>query len=93
MLKGDSSPMVVLDVTCRVDGMAAMKSLERRHGPRAFKRDEIVQEVQALGTTYRESTIRTHVTSKMCGNAPDHHSGVYNDLERVSHGHHRMRVP
>jgi hypothetical protein len=57
----------------------------------AFSLGEIVREVRSLGSDYRESTIRTHVTSRMCANAPDHHAVVYNDLERVDHGLNRIR--
>jgi hypothetical protein len=40
--------------------------------------------------TYRPSTIRTHVVSRMCRDAPDHHAVTYDDLERVSPGLYRQ---
>lgn len=43
------------------------------------------------GTPYTDSTIRTHIVSKMCMDAPDHHAVVYQDLERVGRGLYRLR--
>jgi hypothetical protein len=50
---------------------------------------EIVAEVKEAAARYGDSTIRTHVGSRMCGNAPDHHAVVYNDLVRVGTGEYR----
>ena len=77
-------------MTCRDEVLAAMRALQSRHGRKVFKLEEIVQEVNALGSTYKESTIRTHIVSRMCGNAPDNHAVVYKDLERVDTGHYRL---
>jgi hypothetical protein len=63
-----------------------MQTLGRRSGRHEFSLLEVVQEVQARGTTYKETTIRTHVTSYMCANAPDHHAVVYDDLVRIRRG-------
>ena len=76
--------------TCRDEILAAMRALRSRHGRNVFKLDEIVHEVYARGSVYKESTVRTHVASKMCVGAPDHHAAVYADLERVSPGHYRL---
>jgi hypothetical protein len=75
--------------TCRDEVLAALARLELRHGRQVFRLAEIVAEVKAVGTRYRDSTIRTHVGSRMCGNAPDHHAVVYNDLVRVATGEYR----
>ena len=75
-----------ISVTCRDDVLAAMRTLQRRHGRRDFALFEIVHEVQARGTIYKETTIRTHVFSYMCADTPDRHAVVYDDLVRVSRG-------
>jgi hypothetical protein len=54
-----------------------------------FHVTEFLAELKAVGTRYRDSTIRTEVGSRMCGNAPDHHAVVYNDLVRVGTGEYR----
>jgi len=58
--------------------------LERRHGRQEFDRSEIVTEVLASDSTFAEATIRTHVTSRMCVDAPDHHASVFPAPERVA---------
>jgi hypothetical protein len=73
-------------VTCRDEVLSAMRRLERRNGKKAFLLQDIVREVHAGGARYKESTIRTHVTSRMCVNAPKNHATVYRDLEKVGAG-------
>jgi len=79
-------------MTCRDDVLAALNRLEGRHGRSAFALDEVVREVVTGGSRYKESTIRTHVTSRMCTGAPHHHGTVYADLERVDRGTYRRRT-
>lgn len=78
-------------MTCRDEVLAAFERLERRHGRKDFDLADVLQEVQSSGSTYRESTIRTHVTSRLCADAPDHHATTYADLERVDRGRYRRR--
>lgn len=63
-----------------------MRRLERRHGRSVFRLDEIVQEVLSVGAPFSEATIRTHIASRMCADAPVHHGTVYADLVRVGRG-------
>jgi hypothetical protein len=44
---------------------------------------DIVAEMKRRGTLHEESTIRTHVTSRLCANAADHHDVTYSDFEHV----------
>lgn len=78
-------------VTCRDEILDAFRILTTRHGRDTFSPAEIVAELRQRGTQYRESTIRTHIVSRMCGNAPDHHAVVYDDLERVGTGQYSLR--
>jgi hypothetical protein len=78
-------------MSCRDEVLAAFSRLRVRTDREELALSEIVTEVMAQTSQYRESTIRTHVTSRMCGNAPDHHGVVYDDLERVGHGTYRLR--
>ena len=75
--------------TCRDEVLATLTRLELRHGRQVFPLAEILREVKAGGTRYRDSTIRTHLGSRMCANAPDHHAVVYKDLIRVATGEYR----
>lgn len=78
-------------MTCRDEILAAVRQLAIRTSRDAFSPAEIVKEVRLQGSGYKESTIRTHVTSRMCADAPDHHAVVYDDLERVGRGLYRLR--
>lgn len=77
--------------TCRDAILDAFLRLERRHGRRNFQLDEIVTETLAEDPQYKESTVRTHVTSRMCADAPDNHATVFADLTRVDRGIYRRR--
>jgi hypothetical protein len=46
----------------------------------------VIDELLRTGTRYKPSTIRTHIVSRMCANAPDHHASTYDDPERVADG-------
>jgi hypothetical protein len=47
--------------------------------------------VRRAGTRYAESRIRTHVTSRIRADSPDHHGTTYDDLERLDRGRYRFR--
>jgi hypothetical protein len=69
-----------------------LRAARRLDGGRgaSFTIAEIVAEVRRYGATLADSTIRTHVTSRMCANAPKNHGTVYADLERVDRGRYRL---
>ncbi len=52
--------------------------------------EEIVDHLRRQGSSCKPSTIRTHVTSRMCTNAPDHHAVTYRDLVRIGDGRYRL---
>jgi hypothetical protein len=78
-------------MTAREAVLEAFNRLERRTGGRAFSPAEIVAEVRQGGWKGKDSTIRTHVISRMCANAPNHHAVVYEDLLRVDRGLYERR--
>ena len=51
----------------------AARKLAERSPDGSFALAEIVAELHRSGSRYAESTIRTHVTSRMCADSPDHH--------------------
>jgi len=57
-----------------------------------FALADVIVEMRVRGSRYAESTIRTHVTSRMCANAPDHHAVVYRDFWCVDRGSGRYRL-
>ncbi len=78
-------------MTARDEILAALPSVEGRSADDTFSPQDVIDELRRRGSTYAESTIRTHVVSRMCANAADHHARVYDDLERVSEGRYRRR--
>jgi hypothetical protein len=72
--------------TCRAEILAAVRSLQARNAGQAVSPMEIIREMHRMGTIYPESTIRTHVVSAMCVNAPKNHAITWPDLRRVGHG-------
>jgi len=66
--------------TCRQEIIDAMVRLERRHDRAAFSPSEIVAEVTLRGIGHAESTVRTHIVSAMCVNAPPNHAVRFDDL-------------
>jgi GGDEF domain-containing protein len=76
-------------VTCRDEILAVLPSVTASDG--TFTAEQIVAAMRAHGSRYADSTIRTHVTSRMCADAPDHHARVYDDLVRVDRGLYRLR--
>jgi lambda repressor-like predicted transcriptional regulator len=71
-------------MTARDEILAALPSIEGTSGDDTFTPQDVVAELRRRGSTYAESTIRTHVVSRMCANTADHHARVYDDLARVS---------
>ena len=74
---------------CREEIVAAAKAMETSRKA-DFSPGEMIQYLRGRGTKYRDSTIRTHVVSRMCANAPDHHAVTYPDLERIAPGRYRL---
>lgn len=82
-------PWASYDKTCRREILDAFAALERRHGRETFSPAEVIAEARARGSQHAESTIRTHIVSAMCVNAPPNHAVRYPDLERVDRGLYR----
>jgi hypothetical protein len=51
---------------------------------------DVLAEMLRRGTTYAESTIRTHVVSKMTMNAPALHASRSSDFEALGAGLYRL---
>jgi len=77
-------------MTARDEVLAAARSLAARSEDGIFSLSNVISELRRRRSVYEESTIRTHVTSKMCSNDPDHLSTDYDDLERVDRGRYRL---
>lgn len=81
---------MVNKMTCRDEVLKAMKILSKGNSAEAFALKVIIDQVLSQTKAYKESTIRTHITSKMCANAPVNHAMVYRDLFRVDVGYYKL---
>lgn len=78
--------------SCRDEVLRAAQSIVKRKGTNRFTVQEVVDHLKVMKTTYPESTIRTHVTSRCCVNAPNNHATVFADFERIDRGVYRICV-
>jgi hypothetical protein len=78
-------------MTARDEILDALPRLRARLASDDFTPAEVLQELRRAGSVYSDSAVRTHIVSRMCSNAPDNQAVVYNDLERIGHGHYRQR--
>lgn len=76
-------------MTCREEILTAARRINDRSDGPEFTIQEIINEMRRSGSRYPDSTIRTHITSLMCVNAPRHHAVAYDDLVRVDRGRYR----
>ncbi len=77
--------------SARQEILTAARKLASRSPDGSFTLEQVIAELRHAGTRYAESTIRTHVTSRMCAVSPDHHGTTYDDLERLDRGQYRLR--
>jgi len=78
-------------MTCSDEILIAIKKLISHKGSNVFSVPEVIQVMVQNGTTYKKSTISTHISSRMCSNAPDNHGVTYSDLVRVDKGLYRLK--
>ena len=78
-------------MTCRDEVLKGAQELSQLSPSGEFSVDDVVAYLRRKGSAYKESTIRTHLTSRMCANAPDTHAVTYDDLERTARGTYRLR--
>lgn len=79
-------------ITARDEILATVKSMTKEREVKQFSIVEVLNYMKESGTSYKESTIRTHITSRCCSNAPNHHASVFNDYERIGKGLYRLIV-
>lgn len=75
---------------CREEILKAARDVVREKGRNEFTVLEIISRLQSLGADCSESTIRTHITSRCCRNAPKNHAVTYEDFERITRGLYRL---
>lgn len=77
-------------MTCRDELLEAVKVIIKRKGKNEFSIPEVIEYMKQKGTRYKEATIRTHITSRCCKNAPANHGVVYADFLRIRKGVYKL---
>jgi len=73
-------------MACHEEILEAAKAIINAKGRNEFTPEEVIVYLKSQGTNYKESTIRTHIVSRCCKNAPAHHYTRYHYFERLSYG-------
>ncbi|WP_449289949.1 DUF7669 domain-containing protein [Paenibacillus cremeus] len=76
--------------TCREELLSATRSIVKSKGDNRFTPKEAIEYMELNNTGYKESTIRTHITSRCCKNAKHHHGVTYNDYEALGNGEYKV---
>lgn len=76
--------------TCRDELLQATRLIVEAKGNDRFTIKEAIEYMKQNNTAYKESTIRTHITSRCCRNAKKHHAVKYNDYEVLGNGEYRV---
>ena len=80
-------------MTARDEVLDAARALAAVSADGTFTPVDVVGYLQSRGTRYAPSTIRTHVISRMCTNAADHHAKTFDDLLALGDGRYRLNTP
>ncbi|WP_163536357.1 hypothetical protein [Gracilibacillus sp. YIM 98692] len=73
--------------SCEDEMLQVIKELVKEKGKINFTVQGVLDKMKRAGTTYKEYTMRTHLTSKCCVNISQHHQTVYNDYKRIELGY------
>lgn len=76
--------------SARDEILEVVKEITKERAGKSFTVSEVLDMMRNLQTNYKDSTIRTHIMSKCCINAPNHHGTVFNDYERIDRGIYRL---
>jgi hypothetical protein len=78
-------------VPCHEEVLEAARSIVQEKGDNAFTPQEVVDHLRKRLTAYSESTIRIHVVSRCCYNAPRHHAVKHEYFERIGRASYKIR--
>ncbi len=77
-------------MTVRSEILQTIRGLVASRADQTFSMIEVLDAMHRRGTQYADQTIRTHIGSVMCINAPSNHAVAYPDIERVERGRYRL---
>ena len=77
-------------MACHEEALQAAKAIIKAKGTNEFTPEEVLQHLKNENTIYAQSTINTHIVSRCCINAPEHHTVRYTYFERIGHGLYKL---
>jgi hypothetical protein len=77
-------------MSCREEVLEAAIAIATQMDDELFTPIEVIEYMRERGSRYPDSTIRNHVCSRLCVNAPVNHLSRYEYFERVLHGLYRV---
>lgn len=77
-------------MACHHKVLEAVKSIVESKGFNEFTPQEVIEYLREQHTIYADSTIRTHIVSRCCVNAPQHHAVRYEYFERIGRASYRI---
>jgi hypothetical protein len=79
------------DSTCRDEIISSVREIISSKGKNEFTISEVIHHMKNKGTKYKESTIRTHISSRCCSNRLRHYHAVcYDDFENIGKGKYKL---
>jgi hypothetical protein len=75
---------------CREDVLRVARVLSAQRADGTFTCRDVISTLRAQGTHHMDTTIRMHVSTKMCANAVGPLAGQFQDFERVERGRFRL---
>jgi len=77
-------------MTCREEVLECVHAILEASGETEFSTPQVLLCMVRRRSRYQATTIRTHISSKMCANAPKNHGVRTNGFVRVAHGRYRL---
>jgi len=75
--------------TCRDEIIAVMRAMHAA-GNQTVSMSDVISAMKRRESSYEESTIRTHMGSRMLKGANQNHATKYDDIERVERGKYKL---
>ena len=73
-------------MACHNEVLEAAKIIVDFKGINEFTPFEVIEYLVEQKTSYSKNTIRTHICSRCCKNAPKHHAVKWYYFKRIEHG-------
>jgi hypothetical protein len=77
-------------MVCHEEVLEAVRAVVRIKGINEFSPEEVSSYLINRKTIYAKSSIKTHIVSRCCVNAPENHAVRYQYFKRIGHGLYKL---